>query len=180
MIYIGFGTNNRLKSRLTRWATGSKWSHVWIEYRSELWNGIWAVHSHKHGVVKVPIDRVYSEYTRRRVYKCVVPIDDGITWARKRVGLKYDYGVIWNGLLLVLYGLLRWKFLWNMVVRDASKMSCSEFVGGFMKAAGVAGTEEIDPELTTPGMLEAICAESESCRPLGRAVSQDTLPRTHL
>lgn len=180
MIYVGFGTNNSLKARLVRWATKSKWSHVWLEYRSELWGGMWAAHSHKQGVIKVPLDKVYSEYTKRKVYKCVVPVDNGFVWARKRVGLPYDYGVIWNGILLVLYGLFRWKFLWNLVARDTTELSCSEFVTGFLKAADLDGIEEFDPELTTPGMLEAFCKESAAFKSLGRAVSNDSIDQSRI
>jgi hypothetical protein len=177
MIYVGFGTNNKLRSKLIRWATKSKWSHAWIEYHSDLWGGVWAVHSHKQGVVKVPFEQIYEEYTKRKIYQCDCDTERGFAWASKRVGLQYDYGVIWNGILLVLYGLFGWEFLWKLVVRDAARMSCSEFVAGFLKAAEIEGMENFDPELTTSGMLEKFCFSSKDFTALGRMKSRDDLAK---
>lgn len=162
MIRIGFGTNNKLRSKLIRWATKSEWSHVWIEYQSELWGGDWGAHAHDKGVIKVPLHKIYTEYTKRKVYYCHADADlkRGFQWAANRVGYRYDYGVIWNGLLYFLYRLFGWLFLWKLVVYDRSEMTCSEFVAGFLKAAGMQELQPEDPELLPPGDLEKECLGS--------------------
>ena len=163
MICIGFGTNEKWTSKLIRWATRSEWSHVWIEYPSGVWGGRWVAHSWADGVMKVPLEQIEQTYPTRKIYECRVQIDHlaaGFNWARKYISADYDYGVIWNGLLLVLYRATNWQWLWKVVTRNASKFSCSEFVGGFLKAAGVNETESLDPELTTPGDLEKFCSSS--------------------
>jgi len=163
MICIGFGTNEKWVSRLIRWATKSVVSHVWIEYPSGVWGGRWAAHSWDRGVVKVPLEQVEEAYPTRRIYELKIQVDQlspGFDWARKRIYAAYDYGVIWNGLLLVLHRATGWKFLEGAIHRNAAKFSCSEFVAGFLKAAGVNGTESVDPELTTPGDLEKFCSSS--------------------
>lgn len=163
MIHVGFGTNEEWTSKLIRWATKSRWSHVWIEYPSEVWGGRWVAHSRADGVVKVPMERVEKMYPTRKIYECRLSVDrltSGFGWARRHISARYDYGVIWNGLLLVLYRATKWQWLWGIVTRNAAKFSCSEFVGGFIKEAGLADTESLDPELTTPGDLEKLCSSS--------------------
>jgi len=172
MICIGFGTNERLTSKLIRWATRSDWSHVWIEYPSGVWGGRWVAHSWADGVVKVPLERVEKAYPKRRLYECQVDVSDGLTWARKYIAASYDYGVIWNSLVLILYRATGWQWLKQIAARNAARFSCSEFVGGILKASGVKGVESsgvvdpdavdrFDPEMTTPGDLERFCATSD-------------------
>lgn len=172
MILIGFGTNDKLASRLIRWATRSPWSHVWIEYPSGVWGGRWVAHSWADGVVKVPLERVEAAYPRRKLYECQVDLSQGLEWARRYIAASYDYGVIWNGLILAVYRVTGWKWLQRIVHRNAARFSCSEFVGGILKASGVRGVESsgavevgiedrFDPELTTPGDLERFCADSD-------------------
>jgi hypothetical protein len=164
MICIGFGTNEKWTSKLVRWATKSKWSHVWIEYPSGVWGGRWVAHAWAGGVVKIPLEQVEAAYPIRKVYECRVCVNKlmpGFDWARQYIGAKYDYGVVWNGLMLVLYRATGWKRLWKMLIRNSSKLSCSEFASGFLKAAGVDGTKGLDPEFTTPGILDEFCSGSD-------------------
>lgn len=164
MICIGFGTNDRWTSKLIRWATKSPWSHVWIEYPSDIWGGRWAAHSRLDGLAKVPLERIEATYSPRKIYELRVKrnsLASGFRWARGHITAGYDYGVVWNGVLLVLYRATKWQWLWHIVMRNAAKFSCSEFVGGFLKAAGVSGTAGMDPELTTPGDLEGFCSSSD-------------------
>jgi hypothetical protein len=154
-VRVVFGTNDSLRARLIRWSTGSPWSHVWIEYQSEVWGGWWAAHSAEDGVVKVPDTRIWTRYPRRLTYELHVPLDGGFDWARHVIGAKYDYGVIWNALLLVLFRVTKWQWLYKLVARNAAKYSCSEFVAGFLKAAGVKGSENWDIELMHPGAVHS-------------------------
>ena len=103
MIRIGFGTTDKLHSRLIRWVTRSPWSHVWIEYESQEWGGWWVAHAGPTGVVKVPMETVHAAHTKRRVYECEANLTPGLRAVRKYVGAEYDYrSVLWNGLLLLL------------------------------------------------------------------------------
>lgn len=162
MFLVGFGTNDRWTSKLIRWATKSKWSHTWIEYPEDVWGGRWAVHAWEDGVVKIPNERIRASYPEQRAYECQEDLSQGLTWARQYIGAPYDYGVIWNGLLLVVYGATGWRWLYDVVHRNAAKFSCSEFVAGVLKASSVPGTQDIDPELATPGELERFCSTSQS------------------
>lgn len=159
MICICFGTNDRWTSRLIRWATKSDVSHTWIEYPSDVWGGLWVAHSSADGVVKEPQERVRKKYPIYEAYECRVDLTDGFQWAREHVGhTKYDYGVIWNGLLLVIHGITKWEWLRRVAWRCASKLSCSEFNTSFLQGAGtVKGIEVYDAELTTSGALREFC-----------------------
>lgn len=160
MIRIGFGTNQRLHSRLIRWATDSSWSHTWIEYESELWGGWWAAHAAPHGVVKVPLDKVLREYPVHVRFSCPKGMGLGFDWARNYVGAPYDYGAIWNGFLFAIHRVTKWRFLHKIVYRNTAKYTCSEFVTGFLKAADVRSVAGLDPELTPPGVLFDVCLQS--------------------
>lgn len=178
MILVGFGTNDKLASRLIRWATRSEWSHVWIEYPSGVWGGQWVAHSWADGVVKVPLECIEAAYPRRKLYECRLDLTEGLKWARQYIAAGYDYGVIWNGFLLVLHRATGWQWLTRLIARNAAKFSCSEFVSGILKASGVRGVrssgavevtsdelgvdgDRFDPELTTPGDLDRFCADSD-------------------
>lgn len=164
MIRIGFGTNNSTRAKLIRWATNGEWSHTWIEYPSETWGGSWVVHSWVDGVVSVPVEKVHKEYTKRKVYVCLKDdLNTGFSWASKRVSAKYDFAVIWNALLLVLYRATQWKWLYGIAVRNAARYTCSEFVSGFLKAAGVM-SRNVDPEFMTPKDVEKFCRTSRMFR----------------
>lgn len=177
MIRIGFGTTDKLHSRLIRWVTRSPWSHVWIEYESEVWGGWWVAHAGPSGVVKVPLETVRAAHLKRRIYECRLDLSSGLSASRMYVGSAYDYkSVLWNGFLLLLSRVFAREWLTKIVTRNRSKMSCSEFVGTILKKAGVFASENaeivllaigvgdgksLDPEFVTPGMLERFCAGCE-------------------
>ena len=176
MIRIGFGTTNKLHSRLIRWVTRSPWSHVWVEYESEEWGGWWAAHAGPTGVVKVPLEKVHESHTKRKVYECEVDLSKGLRSVREYVGADYDYrSVLWNGFLLLMSRVFAREWLVKIVSRNRSKMSCSEFVSSVMQGAGMFDSEhaaevllalgvnvaELDTELITPGALERFCAGSD-------------------
>jgi len=160
VIGIGFGTNDEFTSRLARWATGSAWSHVWIEYPSKVWGGQWVAHSTPRGIVKMPLAGVLRDYPVHVRFNCNHDVSKGFEWAREYIGSPYDYGVIWNSLLYVVYRASHMKCLYNVVSRNASKYTCSEFVTEFLKVSGVNSILQFDPELTSPGMLYDTCVAS--------------------
>jgi len=164
MICIVFGTNEKWTSKFIRWVTQSPWSHVGIEYPSAVWGGRWVANSQADGVVKIPIEQFEATYPTRKVYECGPNMADGFQWARNHINADYDYGVVWNAFVLVLYRMTGWRWLWKIVTRNAAKFSCSEFVCGFMRAAKVTGAMRLDPELTPPGDLDKFCASSDDFR----------------
>jgi hypothetical protein len=163
MVVIGFGSRpNNFLSWLIRAATGGSWSHVWIEWESSLWDGVWVTHAQQVGIVTSPIEVVFEKYSLRRRYGVEdIRVRLGLRRMRKECGKPYDYvTVIYNTLLLVLLRLTGWGRLRTMVLRNAARFTCSEFVALVLKRSGLPGTDRLDPELTTPGALETFCAES--------------------
>lgn len=165
MIQIGFGTNQQLHSRLIRWATDSPWSHVWIEYWSHIWGGPWAAHAGPTGVVKVPLEQVWTKYPERIRFDCISLGGDGFAWARNYIGAPYDYGAIWNGLLFAIHRSTKWEWLRHIALRNTAKFTCSEFVTGFLQASGIPDVVGLEPELTTPGELYRIIESSRGFSP---------------
>lgn len=162
MISIGFGTNEKFHSKLIRWITNHHHSHVWIEYVSETWDGVWIAHASPKGVVKETQENVYERYPKHVVYDIAIDVKKGLHAVRNDFGADYDYpSVIWNGFLLTIYKVIRWNKLHKLAARNVSKFSCSEFVSKILKKAGVPGADSLDPELTTPADLERFCAESD-------------------
>jgi hypothetical protein len=155
MVTIGFGTNGKWTSRLIRWATRGDISHAWLEYPSLLWGGRWVAHAGSNGLVKVQLTRVERAYPNHRVYACKRELESGLRGVAGYVGAEYDFlGAIWNGILLVMLRITGWGWLWRIVHRNTSKVTCSEFVTLFLQSAGLPGSMEIDAELTTPIGLE--------------------------
>lgn len=171
MIRIGFGTNQEPHSRLIRWATDSPWSHVWIEYPSELWGGWWAAHAAPEGVVKVPLGQVLGRYPRYVRFDCRLDLRQGFSWATHYVGAPYDYGAIWNGLLYAIHRMTKWEFLCKIAHRNTSKYTCSELATAFLKAADVRTVAGLDPELTPPGLLFDVLMQSGEFSLSGRLKS---------
>jgi hypothetical protein len=160
MIRIGFGTNNKLHSRLIRRVIDFRWSHTWIEYPSELWGGAWAAHAGPHGVVKVPLEKLHGVYPKHISFDCHVDVRGGFSWAHGAVGAPYDYGVLWNGLLYATHRATKWNWLRKVAMRNTARFTCSEFVTGFLKAADVRSVAGLDPELTPPDVLYRIVEQS--------------------
>jgi hypothetical protein len=161
VIYIGFSRGRSLRSKLIRWATAAEWSHVWVEYPSHVWGGRWVAHSAENGVVKVPAELYLASRETVKRFEVKPDITGGLEACREFVGKRYDYKVIWNALLGVLWRATGWEWLKKIVSKDSSKLTCSEFVTSILKEAGVVGTESMDPELTTPGDLESFCSSSD-------------------
>ncbi len=160
-IYICFGTDKSIKSRIICFVTKSAHSHSWVEYSSQVWKGRWVAHSTARGVIKEIQPQVRARYPIHKIYRCKMDLKEGLQAVREYVGTAdYDFGVIWNGILLLFYRVLRWRKLYEFVMRNTAKISCSEFVALIFQQAKVPGAENIDPELTTTGMLETIASES--------------------
>lgn len=165
MIRIGFGTNQLWHSRLIRWATDSPWSHVWIEYQSHTWGGPWAAHAGPTGVVKVPLEQIWTRYPERIRFDCDLCGGSGFTWARSYIGAPYDYGAVWNGFLFAVHRSTKWNWLRHIAMRNTAKFTCSELVTGFLKACGIRSVAGLEPELTPPGVLYNVLQQSGEFSP---------------
>lgn len=163
MICIGFGSGSGWRSKLIQWATASEWNHVWIEYPSTCWGGMWAAHSAEHGVVKEPCARVRNGYKRTYIFEVKgFDLTPGMKKSKELLGRRYDFKVIWNAVLLVIHRSTGWKWLWNLAAKDITKLTCSEFVTMVMKRAGLPEAQRLDPEFTTPGDLFKLCKASKT------------------
>jgi len=177
---IGFGTNSHWTSWLIRKIIRGEYSHSWIELDCD-GLGRMALHASSirvgmrtvHGVAVVPDFVVHKNYPVKKRYSIDHDLSSGLIWARSMVGAGYDFGVIWNGLLLLLLRLTGWKWLERYVVRNASIVSCSELISSIVRKSRVRGSDIIDPELTTSSgsnlvtiSLETWCAKSGLCKEL--------------
>lgn len=158
MIRVAFGANNTLRSRLIRWATGGTYSHVWLEYPSDVWGGSWAAHATDVGVVKEPALRVRKRYRRVRCFETHgFNITKGMAKSHDLLGRKYDFKVLWNALLLVLLRATGWQFLWRLPIQDVHKYTCSEFVATVLQRSDLGIAQGLNPEFTTPQHLLDLC-----------------------
>lgn len=152
-VYIRFGAWNNLKSKVIRWVTRSKWSHVWIEYDSKRWGGRMVVHADAKGVIIEPLLNFLERRgapTSTAIYKVNKGNPDS-AFIESRYYLGKDYGfrtVILNALLLLL---VRLGWQGKGAFRDSGKYVCSEFATLFIKHAEIDCP--LDPEATWPGKL---------------------------
>ena len=166
---IGFGTNDKWHSRLIRWLSRGQYSHAWIEFDCP---GMGKVILHAsalrvgwrtvYGVAIVPDFKVYQVYPSRVRYRIDADLYSGLHWARGMVGAGYDFGVIWNGLLLILLRLTGWSWLEKYVMRNANRVSCSEMVSSILSVSGTPGSDIIDPELTMSSGENPVCISLQS------------------
>ena len=170
MICIGFGTNERLASRLIRRATESDWSHTWLEFPSSVWGSKWVAHSGPGGITKIPLSIVEEAYPERSVYLIGIDVKrlhTGFRWARDHIGSDSGYNVAWNGFLFLLWRATVWERLYGTIRKNVARYTGSDFVAGFLKAGGVTGFEKSDPKQVTPGHLERFCNHSNDFQWLG-------------
>jgi hypothetical protein len=155
-VVIKFGCWDTLKSRLIRWLTKSKWSHVWIEYYSKRWQRPMVVHSDKKGVIIEPSLNFYMrrdppvESIEYKLHSQQCNLSAGFYDSANYLGKDYGYiALILNSIILIL-----WRMGWKSLkgVRDIGKYTCSEFVTLFIKNCNIRC--ELDAEYTWPGKLE--------------------------
>lgn len=148
---VCFGRENNLRSKLIQKVTRSQWSHVWAEIKLPGSEKTWVIHSAADGVVLVPDRLVRPHYCAIDTLGVKVQDQTVVELAHSFVGAGYDFGVISNGFLLVLYNLTGLKPF--DPIRNGTKFSCSELITTILKLGGMEGLSDMDPELTTPGML---------------------------
>jgi hypothetical protein len=184
MLVIGFGTNEQWHSKLIRWISGSTWSHVWVE--DLLWNHQVVLHATTQGIIVEPYLHVLDRYPTYERYRVVDLVDLRLGLRRMigDLGERYDYSIIWNGLLLGLWKLTHLSWLYKLTITNASKSSCSDWVinvlhqAGFFTSAslfpiskvkklqtelGLPPSGVFEPDTTPPSTIHKICVQAPDC-----------------
>jgi len=155
---IGLGTNDKFVSRLIRVATNGWCSHTWLEYSSIRFGGLWVIHATDTGVVRERIMDIWRRYPTRKRYEVRWDLTEGMRQAVEALGTPYDYGsTLTNALLLVLNRYT--SYAPPDIARNPKLFNCSEFVAMILKASGIPGHGQIDPEATSPIKLDSICLD---------------------
>lgn len=155
---IGLGTNNRFESRIVRAVTGGWCSHSWLEYSSMRFGGIWVIHSTgDRGVVRERFMDVWRRYPVRKRYEVNWDLTEGLATAINVIKTPYDTKTAYvNAVLLFMHRYLGYTA--EDIARNSSLFTCSELTTLTLKDSRVPNHEQLDPEATTPIMLDGICA----------------------
>lgn len=151
-VLIGITTNDTFYSRLVSSLTGSRYSHTFIMYKSELWGGWWIVQVDDKGIRKVPADIYLKQYKSIEIYECAIDLENGVKAIRNYIGKKYDWLGIFGFWLKILWSKLFGVKILNPV-NDEAKLFCSEMCMIILQTCDVPGTKYFDPSSTSPGML---------------------------
>lgn len=165
MIVVGFSRGRSWIATAIRWFTSSYWAHTWIEYPSHTWGGRWIAHATERGILKELAQPKLDYWGAVARYEVVPDVTQGLEACRGHVGKPYDFMAIAGHVVRIIGHWATGKKLFNPS-RDAARLTCSEFVAKILKNAGVAGTEDWDPESITPGDIERLCSSSEDFRML--------------
>lgn len=149
---VGFSTAKGLLglvSRVIRWASGSKASHVWILYWDPVLEVDTVFEAHLTEVRRVPLPFFERDNNIVAVVQPEFPIEVGIPpVARELLGAWYDYAGLF-GMIAVVTGRL-FKAKWRNPFRSSKAQFCAELVTRVLQAAEHPGTKELDPECVTP------------------------------
>ena len=156
-VTIVFTAKQLWTSRLIRWGTGSRVSHVYIEYPSELWGGRWAAEATVTGVRKVIAPKARKGFVEE--FACGVDLSEGLLSISKYFGERYDFvGVARFGFPILFW---RWfKVKIRHLTRDSDSQFCSELVARALKGAGLPGTEKWEAERIDPEELYQYCKQN--------------------
>lgn len=158
-MHVCFGTNDKFHSKLIRKITESKWSHAWLEFECK--GELLALQSGFGGVEIYPAKKIRKEYPKHIIYRNEFDPSNGFKWGFNHLGYGYDYGVIVNAIILILFKLTKWKWLWKILLKNASKFSCSEFACLFLQKCEIQGLDKYEAEFTTPFDLSEFCEKSK-------------------
>lgn len=152
---VGLGTNKNFNSKIVRAVTKGWCSHAWIEYYSARFGAFWVIHT-CGTVVRERVFDVWRRYPIRKRYEVHWQLAPGIEKAGEYIGTPYDWrSTIANSILLVAHNFTKHEY---EIVRDSSLFNCSELASSILKWSNFP--EEIDPEATSPIVLDGICKNS--------------------
>ena len=151
MIQVGFSTHkNSLISWVIRKITKSRASHSWILLDEEYFGTKMVFEAVGIGGFRL-VTYDFFKSAGNEVIALIdpeVPLDPGVQEAVKWLGTPYDKPAFF-GYFFVLVG--RWlKLKWRNPVHSAQSQFCSEAVVRVLLASKHPGTEDMDPESTTP------------------------------
>ena len=156
-VTIVFTAKKLWTSRLIRWSTGSRVSHVYIEYPSELWGGRWAAEATVSGVRKVIVPKARKGFIEE--FHSTLELQKGLASISKYFGERYDFiGVARFGLPILFWRWFRVKI--RHVTRDSKSQFCSELVARVFKNAGLPGTNDWNVETVDPETLYQYCKQN--------------------
>lgn len=153
MVRVGFSTHrSNLLSTVIRWLTGSKVSHTWLLIDEPYFGIPLVMEATEVGFRLIP----YEVFAKKNDIVEIVSVDptrlDSVEASVKRaaqwLGDDYDFGGL-LGSAVILLG-RRLKKRWKNPFASSTAMFCSEAVVLVLKGADYPGTENLDPEATTP------------------------------
>jgi hypothetical protein len=150
-IAIGFSTRKKnILSTIIRWATGSKASHVWL--LTSLFGVPCVVEASDFGFFP---SMTFERFKQANEIVSLIPIeqslDEGLTWAAKSFGERYDYTGLF-GMIVVMLG----RFFhrrWKNPLDNRKALFCSEAIASVLVLSRYPNSEQLVPEETTPDQL---------------------------
>lgn len=146
-VWVGFSTTNRLLSRVIRWVTRSRVSHVWLSWESRELGQRMVMEAH-WDFRAIP----YASFARANtVVKEIEIRRNGEALVKSCVdflGQPYDYTGIVGGLWVQLGKWLRRR--WRNPLGKSDAQTCSEAVTRGLQEIGRRGARRLDAESTSP------------------------------
>jgi len=159
-VTLVFTASQFFLSRLIRWITGGRTSHVMIEYPSALWGNRWAAEATVGGTRMIRADRVNHHVVA--VYECRFNAQDALQAISGYIG---DTGFDYPGLVSLAVPKLVWRWFRKKVrnpIHNNPGMFCSELVATMLMAAKLPGTENWIAEEITPEDILKYCENTPS------------------
>jgi hypothetical protein len=134
VVHVGFSTKGGWLSRGIRWITGSRASHCFVVYRSEIFNQEMVLEASGNGFRIIPWRRWDKANKLIALYRLELPDADlraGLEQLSNRLGDAFDT------LSLIGFVLKRWLRLRHVPFNRRDKLVCSEAVALFLHWSGI-------------------------------------------
>jgi hypothetical protein len=150
MIRVGFSTHtNNIMSRVIRWFTHSKVSHVWLLVEDTFFGVDMVMEATETGFRLIPYANFVAEgNTIVAVLEPAYPLDTGVQTAVHWLGERYDFAGLFGSAFVMLGRWLKRK--WRNPLDAPKSMFCSEAVTRVLQASAYPGAEALDSSATTP------------------------------
>ena len=153
MVKIGFSTTNMFLSRLIRWVTRAKVSHVW--FLIEMYGKLFVLQADIGGITITPLSDYDKKWTIIEIVTPKQDIDLAPAW--ELLGQKYDYAGL-LGCAWVYIG--RWlKKKWKNPLASGHAMFCSEYIVDVLQADKYPNTQGLIPSSVSPEDLLELLKE---------------------
>lgn len=147
-VKIGFSTRkNNWTSKIIRWFTRSKVSHVWLLFDDPIRGQVVMEAERGPGLEETPWEWFPKDEIVAMVDP-IVPLDKAVETAKARLGEKYDVDGLF-GMAFVMVG--RWFHVkLRNPLHNSHELFCSEAVAMVLQDAGYPGMEGKDPTSMSP------------------------------